>query len=287
MRMIKALWGGFKLFNRTNCFNRAAAISFFAFFSLIPLMLFITALLGFMLGKKAGLLEQVIEMTRASLPYLGTRIVNDLRGLSKEWMTFGWLSVISLLLSAELVLKAGSDALEAIFEIPAKYSFFRRKLINIGILLIAASAAFVSIIVTAAAKLVTTRLGLSIFGVDIAHILIQSFAVKYLLPFGIVVMSVALVYRITAGSNLNLRYAFYGSLFFSVLWETAKHLFAWYVSNFPSYNKFYGSLGTFMVLLLWIFYSMAIFLFSASVARYSYTARRAGAPGRRKKKGKG
>ena len=81
---------------------------------------------------------------------------------------------------------------------------------------------------------------------------------------------IAVVYRVLAGGNLDLRHAFFGSALFAILWEAAKQLFALYVSNFLSYNKFYGSLGTLMILLLWIFYTMNIFLFAASMARASY-----------------
>ena len=60
--------------------------------------------------------------------------------------------------------------------------------------------------------------------------------------------------------------SFFGSALFTVLWELAKQLFAVYVSNFQSYNKFYGSIGALMIFLMWIFYSASIFLFAASVS---------------------
>ncbi|MBI5468270.1 MAG: YihY/virulence factor BrkB family protein, partial [Deltaproteobacteria bacterium] len=68
---------------------------------------------------------------------------------------------------------------------------------------------------------------------------------------------------------------------FTALWELAKQLFAWYVSNFGAYNKFYGSLETLMLLLLWIFYSSNIFLFSACVAKSAYDNKDAGRVNRR------
>ncbi|MFQ5735326.1 MAG: YihY/virulence factor BrkB family protein [Thermodesulfobacteriota bacterium] len=259
------------LFNGNGCFTSAAAISFYAFFSLIPIMLLVTAALGFVLGTHEGLLDTVIDMVRQSLPYLSDRIVGDLRGLASEWMKFGWISVVVLISSAELVLEATASALSAVFDSERRFSFIRRKIINLGVLLIGIFAALTSIFMTAVA-VVFRRFQLRIFGIDLVYYLVQSLAFKIILPFLLVSVVVAVVFRIFSGPNLNFRYAFLGSVIFTVLWEVAKQVFTWYVSNFQSYNRFYASLGTLMILLIWMFYSANIFLFSASVARAAYAA---------------
>src|SRR3972149_3129051 len=98
--------GGIRIFLESNSFDRAAAISFYAFFSLVPLLLLMVAGLGFIFGKRTDLLERVIEMARASLPYITDRVINDLRGLSSAYKTFGWFSIAMLFLSAEMVLNS-------------------------------------------------------------------------------------------------------------------------------------------------------------------------------------
>lgn len=261
------------LFNRTACFTSAAAISFYAFFSLIPIMLLVTASLGFFLGTQEGLLDTVIDMVRQSLPYISDRIVGDLRGLSVQWRRFGWISIVVLISSAELVLEATAAELSSVFGTTRRFGFVRRKIINLGVLLIGIFAALTSILMTAA-SVVISKYQLHIFGIDIVYYLVQSLALKILLPFVLVTAVVAVVFRIFSGPNLNFRYALYGSVMFTTLWEAAKQVFTWYVSNFQSYNKFYASLGTLMILLIWIFYSANIFLFSAAVARSAFAARR-------------
>lgn len=263
------VWDGVRIFSGNNGFTSAAAISFYAFFSIIPMMLIITASLGFVLGSHPGLLERVIGMVRQSLPYLGGMIIGDLRGLALEWRTFGWLGLFSLLWSADFVLGAMAEALCAIFGTVKMFGYVRQKLINLMALLLAVAAALLSVSVTAA-SIILRKYELVVFGADISYYLIQSLTFKYILPFLLVAAPVAIVYRVMSGPNLNFRYAFYGSLVFTTLWEIAKHLFAWYVSNFQSYNKFYGSLGTIMVLLVWIFYSANILLFSAAVSKAAY-----------------
>lgn len=260
------------LFNKNGCFTSAAAISFFAFFSLIPIMLLITAALGFVLGTQEGLLDHVIAMVRQSLPYLGDRMVGDLRGLANQWRKFGWISIILLIWSAELVLDATATALSAVFDSERNFGFIRRKVINLMVLLLGIMAALASILMTALSVILTT-FRLHIFGIDLIYYIVQSFAFKIVLPFLLVSVVGAVVFRIFSGPNLNFRYAFYGSVLFAFLWEVAKQVFTWYVMNFQSYNRFYASLGTLMLLLIWMFYSANIFLFSASVARVAFAGR--------------
>lgn len=269
-------WEGGRVFLRNHCFTRAAAISFYGFFSLIPFMILATAVIGFVFGSHAGLLDKVISAVRDALPYLSDRIIGDLRGLSGRWRSTGWLGLLFLLWSAEAVLAATSESLSAIFGTELRRGFVRKKIINLLILCLATLAAFISIIITAA-SLLLRQVEIPVFGVALSYHFLLSLTFKYLLPFFLVAFMTAIVYRIFSGPNLNFRYAFYGSVVFTLLWEAAKHLFTWYISKYSAYSVFYVSLGTLMVLLLWIYYSVNIFLYSASVAKAAYE--RMGRPG--------
>lgn len=264
-----AIRDGFRIYGRNNCFNSSAAISFYAFFSLVPMLLLITAGLGFIMGAKAGLMERVVGMAKQSLPYIGDKTIGDIKGLSYDWKKMSWLGIISLVSSAELVLGATADALTGIFGITVKRGFIKSRIVYLIVLMIGILAAFISVTMTAASILLR-KADISFFGWGVLYYLIQSVIFKYILPFLLVTFVVGLVYRVFAGSSMDLNHAFLGSLVFTALWETAKHLFEWYISNFPTYNKFYGSIGTLMVLLLWMFYSSNIFLFSASIAKAAY-----------------
>lgn len=279
-KTFSTVWKGLKLFIDNNCLTSAAAMSFYAFFSLIPLMILITASLGFVFGARVGLLDRVIEMVRQALPYLSERFIGDLRGLSSKWQSYGWLGLVFLLYSTEMVLGATSEALTAIFGTTERYGFFRRKVLNLFVLLLAIIASLASVIMTAV-SIMFTKHTIELAGVKFLISLIDSLVFKIFLPFFVMAAMVALVYKMLSGPQMNLRYSFYGSLLFTALWESAKHLFAWYVSNFGSYNKFYGSLGTLMVLLLWIFYSSNIFLFCACIAKSAYDGKDAGRENRR------
>ncbi|HBG47323.1 MAG TPA: hypothetical protein DDW94_10100 [Deltaproteobacteria bacterium] len=266
---ISAASEGIRIFRKNGSMTNAAAISFYAFFSLIPIMFLIIAGAGFVLGARPDLEERIIGMVRESLPYIGGGLVRDLRTLSENWQTFGWLGLLSLISGAELVLNAMVKALTSIFDTEERFGFFRTRLIGLVVIFLAIMSALASISVTALFFFLD-RFEIDLFGLGYVYGLLLILVFGYLAPLMLISLVIAVVYRVLAGGNLDLRHAFFGSALFAILWEAAKQLFALYVSNFLSYNKFYGSLGTLMILLLWIFYTMNIFLFAASMARASY-----------------
>jgi membrane protein len=258
-----------KIFSRNDCRTSAAAISFYAFFSLIPLMFIVTAGVGFLLGSRPDIQESVIGMVRENVPYLSPRIITELKNLTLNWKTFGWVGLISLLLGAELVMEAASRALTRVFDTKKKFGFVRKKLISfIGVLLVIL-AALASIALTAVSYYLEA-IEVDILGLGYIYDFLIIILTRFIAPFFLVSGIITIVFKRLAGPNLDRRSAFFGSALFTVLWELAKQLFALYVANFQSYNKFYGSIGTLMILLMWIFYSANIFLFAASTARAAY-----------------
>ncbi|MCC6501558.1 MAG: YihY/virulence factor BrkB family protein [Deltaproteobacteria bacterium] len=254
-----------RIFLKRNCLTSAAAISFYAFFSLIPLLFLMTAGLGFVLGSRPDLQDRIIILVSESVPYLTPRIASDLKDLSLNWKTFGWVGLLVFLSGAELVVGEAAKALMEIFGTENRFGFFRQKVVNLTGVLIGVLAAVASIALTAASYYLEA-VEANIFGLGYVYTFYIIFFARFIAPFLLLVCVVAFVFKLLSGPEMDMRNAFFGSAIFTILWELAKQLFTVYVTNFDSYNKFYGSIGTLMIFLLWIFYSANIFLFAASSA---------------------
>jgi membrane protein len=234
-------------------------------------MLLTTVILGYLLGTREGLLEEVITMTRQGLPYIGPRIVSDLTGLAASWKALGWVSIVLVFLTAEFVLNATSTALQAVFDVRVKRGFLKKKVINAVILLIPVFTAMASITITAMARIVGT-FDLVFLGFDLSYY-VESVALTHLLPFFLMVIAVSVFYWVVGRPHINYDYSFYGGLIFAAQWEVLKKFFDIYISMVPTYNKFYVSVGTMMILLLYIYCTALVMLFSASVARAAFMSR--------------
>lgn len=76
----------------------------------------------------------------------------------------------------------------------------------------------------------------------------------------------------------------WGSAFAAIGWLVASALFSWYVANFGSYNKTYGSLGAIIGFMTWMWVSTVVVLvgakLDAEIERPTTPAKVAGSPSR-------
>jgi uncharacterized BrkB/YihY/UPF0761 family membrane protein len=79
----------------------------------------------------------------------------------------------------------------------------------------------------------------------------------------VLVIAVALLYRLAPNVTTPWRWVLAGAALFAVGWLVATFGFAWYVGNMGNYGATYGALGSVIVLMLW-FYLTAILLVGAA-----------------------
>ena len=81
----------------------------------------------------------------------------------------------------------------------------------------------------------------------------------------LLLLVVALVYWAAPNVKLPFRVITPGAVLAVLSWVGASLAFGYYVQNFASYNKTYGSMGSVVVLLFYFFLSSAVMLFGAEV----------------------
>lgn len=81
-----------------------------------------------------------------------------------------------------------------------------------------------------------------------------------------VIVGLALLYRFAPNRDQpRWKWVSWGAVVATVLWLVLSGLFSFYVSNFGSYNKTYGSVGAIVILLLWFFLTAYMFLLGAEM----------------------
>ncbi|HMD63343.1 MAG TPA: YihY/virulence factor BrkB family protein [Stellaceae bacterium] len=84
--------------------------------------------------------------------------------------------------------------------------------------------------------------------------------------FVLAAMALAVLYRYgPSRTQPRWRWVTWGSGFATVMWVAASVLFSWYVANFGSYNKTYGSLGAIIGFMTWIWISIIVVLVGAKL----------------------
>jgi membrane protein len=103
-----------------------------------------------------------------------------------------------------------------------------------------------------------------IFGLDRLFLLVWDI-VRWPVALFFMVLTVALLYYFAPDANQPFRWITPGGLIGVLLWVLASVGFNFYVSNFGSYNKTYGSLGAVIILLLYLYISSLTILFGATL----------------------
>ena len=95
-------------------------------------------------------------------------------------------------------------------------------------------------------------------------------AVLKLVPWAAAIGAFMILYMIVPNRQVRAKYAFFGAVLATALFEITKKGFAFYISSFPSYEVIYGALATIPILFVWVYLSWIVVLLGA-VFTYSIT----------------
>jgi len=104
-----------------------------------------------------------------------------------------------------------------------------------------------------------------IINISLSEIGLLSKMIQIVLPVIVSMVLFTLIYKFMPYRYVPLLSAIVGAFFAAVFWEVAKILFDVYISNYTDYSKVYGSFGTLVVAVFWIYYSAFILLLGAEI----------------------
>ena len=251
-------------FSRDQCTDLAAALTYYAVLSLFPALLVVVSLLG-VFGQGQATVDAVLGMVDDLGP---SSAVDTLRGPIEQLVaapTAGLALVVGILgalWSASGYVGAFGRAMNRIYEIEEGRPVWKLRplmLLVTALALVAAGATALMLVVSGpVARTIGDVIGLGETAVTVWNI------VKWPVMLALVVMIVAVLYYATPNvSQPKFRWVSLGSLIAILVWIVASVVFAFYVSNFGSYNKTYGSLAGAVIFLLWLWITNLALLFGA------------------------
>jgi membrane protein len=252
-------------FYEDGCPTLAAAISFYALLSLIPVLFLVIAVVGYGVGSSQETFRAIVASVREFIPHLSEDITGNLESVVANRGRLSWLGLASLIIAAGLVFQATEFALDRVFSVGRRRSFLRSRLLSMSVLVAMGFVLLFSFYVGVVFHALNADPDLVPFGKDLIVPLARGLRVQYLTSVALVLTSFTLALRIFPHAPVGWRGALAGATVGTVLWELGRRFFLWYLANLAQFYVVYGSLGALVAVMVWIYMSATIFLYAAEV----------------------
>lgn len=251
--------------------QRAAAISFYALFSVFPLAILSVAVLG-IVANDADVRRQVVDFLLDNLPLTADQGRRQLERLllqvTRDVAGFSVLGVLTLLFAASGVMGAIRQALNAAFNCREDRPPVQAKLWDLAGVLSFGVLVTLSFALTLADEVRTSisdRADEVIRGSGgvITRVLIDA---GRIVPLIIALILFAGLFRVVPAQRQQLRDTWPGVLVAAIGYEAAKFGFTIYLTNFADYGAIYASLGSVIAFLVFVFVAANVALLGAEIA---------------------
>ena len=277
LQLAKRVWSEI---NDDDVWGRAAQLAYYFLLALFPLLIFLTAALGLMLGSGEGLRTALFNYLSQVMPGAAYQLVdttmNEITGASNAGkLSFGLLAT---LWAASNGMGAITQALNAAYDVKDSRPWWKQRLVAIALTI-------------ALSVLVITALLLMLWGGKVADFLAAHYqlggfftiawkTIQWPLVFAFMVTSFALIYYFAPDlKQQKWTWLTPGSAIGVVLWLLVSFGFKLYLHYFDSYSATYGSLGAVIVLMLWLYFTGTAILIGSEInSEIENAAAKAGAP---------
>lgn len=245
-----------------------ASLSFYTIFALAPVLLVAIAVAGAVFGEDAvrgRVVSELEELTGRSsaaiIQQLLARAADQEAGIIAS--VVGGVTFLLTSTGAFLELQAGLNQIWGVKAQPGAnvVSFLKQRLISfglvvgIGFLLLVSLA--VSTALSAAEEWMTGRLPESAAALQ---------ASNFVLSFAVITVLFALVYKVLPDVHLKWKDVWVGGAVTALLFSLGKYLIGLYLGSRAPASS-YAAAGSFLVFLLWVYYSAQIVLLGAEFTR--------------------
>ncbi len=241
----------------------AAGITFYLILAIFPGIAALVSIYGLFFDPKTMVshLDVVASVAPGGAVDVLREQLTRLSQQSGASLSLGFvISLAVSLWSATSGVKALFDGLNVAYEEEEKRSFL--KLTAIALLFTIGLIGFVllSLAAIVALPIVLKYIPLPGFMTTIISI------TRWPILFVLVAVALSVFYRYgPSRAEPRWRWITWGSAAATLLWLIASILFSWYVTNFGSYNKTYGSLGAIIGFMTWVWLSVTVVLLGAQL----------------------
>jgi membrane protein len=246
-------------FLEDSLLNKASALAFNFMLALFPATIFLFTLIAYIPVKNFQ--AQLLGILSTILPYnaymaLQTTIEDIIKNQNGKLLSIGFITALYFATNGVSNLMEAFNNSSLIIE---KRTWLKRRVIAMTLTAVISIALLVAITIMIA--------GQSLIGVIQSHLASKSHFWIYVIALSrwliiviIFFVTISMLYRYGPSHKLKWKFLNPGSILATGLAILTSLGFTYYINNFSAYNKLYGSIGTLIVVMLWLYLNSLILL---------------------------
>lgn len=252
-------------FQRDDALGLAAQLAYYLLLALFPFILVLVSLMG--LVGNPDLASTVLGYFRQVMPQEVYELIETYTAdiISGDRPAPGLLSfgILFTLWSASGAFAALINALNRAYDVQETRPFWKTRgiaiLMTLGLSVLIMAGVLLMVFGPAIGRGVA-----DLFGLGEIFLLVWN-VVRWPVALLFLIFTVALIYYFAPDAGQPFRWITPGGLVGVLLWVLASAGFSFYVNNWGSYDKTYGSIGVVIILLLYLYISSLTVLFGATL----------------------
>ncbi len=251
----------------------AAEMGFMLMLGIFPAMLFLMAIFGWM-GKKS-FMNSVLFFFSNIMPADSMELIKT---VLREVMIFskgGLIGTIGIIVTLFLTSNAVAVVLKGLnraYKVDETRSFVYTRVLSLIMVFVNTFMLFLSINLVIFGKFFVNFL---VEYVGITHafaitLLTLRWPAAFLFLYLMAFVNYYILPDLKGPEKLKRKSALPGTLFFCAFWLVGSWGFSIYVNNLHTYNKVYGTIGAFAMLMMWLYYSSILLLIGGEINSQVY-----------------
>ena len=235
---------------------RASAIAFSFFMALFPFALFILNLIPFipLENFQADFLKFVEEGVPPNTYDAIEIILKDIMGTSHQGLlSSGFILSILLMTNGINAILGGFEMSE---HITITRGFFKQYFISLAISLVLSMILIITVSAIVITEVMIQKINIQGYVADVSVIEWSRYGFIILM----ILITTSVLYKFGTKETYKISFISYGAVFTTILVLISSYIFGVYVEKFARYNELYGSIGTLLVLMFYIWINCMVLL---------------------------
>jgi len=239
--------------------NRAASLTFNFMLAFFPAIIFLFTIIPFVpvknfQGKLLTLLSTILPYN-AYMAFQAT-IEDIVRRHNGKLLSIGFVTALYFATNGIVSLMRAFNQSSLVVE---KRSWLKRRMIAVALTFVISIALLIAIGVMTAGDAMIAYLKSHIDSGGHFWVYVIAF-LRWIIVIAIFFFTISLLYRYGPAHKVKWKFLSTGSIMATALAVLTSMGFSYYINNFSSYNKIYGSIGTLIILMLWLYLNSLILL---------------------------